>query len=138
MPDVFVGRAVAAAPRLATLACLACVALALGGCSDSPVAAYCTAPASLAVQVMVRDSTSGQAAATGATGTLVGAGTSDTLFHVDSLTMVGGTQLGSYEITIDRPGYLTWRASNVRVTQKGPCGNVLPVDLSARLQPATP
>ena len=86
----------------------------------------------------VRDSVSGKAAADNSIGTLVGAGVDDTLFHVDSLTLEGGTQLGTFTVTIDRPGYLTWIAANVMVTQKGPCGNVLPVQLTARLQPATP
>jgi hypothetical protein len=90
------------------------------------------------VTVAVRDSTTGQAAADGAIGTLVGAGVNDTLFHADSLTIFGGDQLGTYTVTIERPGYHTWSASDVHVTEVGECGNVLPVQLSAKLQPATP
>jgi hypothetical protein len=106
--------------------------------SDTPTVAFCTAPAPLSVVVTVRDSTSGQAAADGAIGTLVGAGVNDTLFQADSLTLVGGNQAGIFTVTIDRPSYLTWTAANVSVTEKGPCGNVIPVRLNAKLQRATP
>ena len=68
----------------------------------------------------------------------MGADVDDTLEHVDSLRIRGGDQTGTFTVTIDRPGYLTWSASNVHVTEQGPCGNVIPVDLSAKLQPATP
>jgi len=103
-----------------------------------PLGGFCAAPKSEAVVISVRDSLSGQAAADGAIGTLVGAGVDDTLEHVDSLTIRGGDQTGTYTVTIDRPGYLTWSASSVRVTKQGPCGNVIPVELNAKLQPAIP
>ncbi|MEP7066940.1 MAG: hypothetical protein ABI889_12965, partial [Gemmatimonadota bacterium] len=74
----------------------------------------------------------------GATGTLVGAGISVALIQDDSLTLEGGAQLGTFTVTVERAGYLTWSALNVLVSDKGPCGNVLPVQLSARLQPAPP
>ncbi|HEV7705960.1 MAG TPA: hypothetical protein VGO46_16805 [Gemmatimonadaceae bacterium] len=86
--------------------------------------------------VTVRDSISGQAAADGAIGTLVGSGVDDTLEHLDSLQIRGGDRTGTYTVTIDRPGYLTWSVSNVHVTNVARCGNVIPVDLSAKLQPA--
>jgi hypothetical protein len=98
----------------------------------------CTSVGPLAVLITVRDSISGQAAANGAIGTLVGSGVDDTLITVDSLTILGGDQLGTYTVTIDRPGYLTWSMSDVHVTQKGDCGNVIPVKLNAKLQPAIP
>ncbi|HEV7705302.1 MAG TPA: hypothetical protein VGO46_13465 [Gemmatimonadaceae bacterium] len=88
--------------------------------------------------VTVRDSVSGHAAADGAIGTLVGSGVDDTLEHLDSLTIGGGDRTGTYTVTIDRPGYLRWSVSNVHVTHVAKCGNVVPVDLSAKLQPATP
>jgi len=106
--------------------------------SDTQLVGFCAAPKSEAVEISVRDSLSGQAAADGAIGTLVGAGVDDTLEHLDSLRIRGGDQTGTYTVTIDRPGYLTWIASSVRVTQQGPCGNVIPVALNAKLQPATP
>ncbi|MDQ2767750.1 MAG: hypothetical protein M3Y30_11410 [Gemmatimonadota bacterium] len=102
------------------------------------MAGYCAAPKPLAVEVAVRDSISGRAAADGASGTLVHAGITDTLFQRDSLTLLGGSETGTYTVTIDRPGYLTWHASNIHVTVVGPCGNVIPVDLEAKLQPEIP
>jgi len=89
----------------------------------------------MAVEVEVRDSISGQAAADGAIGVLTGAAVDDTLAQRDSLTLVGGDNTGTYTVTIDKPGYLTWTASSVHVTKVGECGNVIPVDLSAKLQP---
>ena len=106
--------------------------------SDITPVGYCTAAMSLAVVVTVRDSVSRQGAADGAIGTLVGEGVDDTLRNVDSLTILGGDSLGTYVVTIDRPGYLTWTKSNVQVTKKGSCGNVIPVMLDANLQPVMP
>ena len=123
--------------RLVCLAALAGIASSCGSDEVGPIA-ECTAPVSLSVVVTVRDSTSGAAAADGALGTLVGPSVNDTLLRADSLTLVGGDQLGTFTVTIDRPGYLTWIASNERVTRKGPCGNVIPAQLEAKLQPATP
>lgn len=123
----------------ATLICLAALAGLASACGadQGPIAA-CTSVAPLSVVVTVRDSTSGAAAANDAIGTLVGSGVDDTLSHADSLTLLGGDQLGTFTVTIDRPGYLTWTAPDVQVTQKGSCGNVIPVRLTAKLQPATP
>ena len=106
--------------------------------SDVPTVGFCAAAVSLSVVVSVRDSVTGRAAATGAIGTLVGEGVDDTLINADSLTLVGGNQTGTFTVTINRPGYQTWTAGDVRVTQKGPCGNVIPVQLHALLQPETP
>lgn len=125
--------------RLCTIACLITLGWFAASCgSDSPTAGYCAAPRSEAVEVTVRDSVSGQAAADGAVGTLVGSGVDDTLGHFDSLRIGGGDRTGTYSVTIDRPGYLTWSVSHVHVDAVGPCGNVIPVDLSAKLQPETP
>lgn len=125
--------------RLPALLCVVGIGWIVSGCgSDSPTAGYCAAPRPEAVAISVRDSTSGLPAADGATGTLVGAGVDDTLEHQDSLTLVGGDQTGTYTVTIDKPGYRTWSVSNVHAFERGSCGNVIPVDLSARLQPATP
>ena len=125
--------------RLAMIACLASVGRILSSCgSDTSFpTGRCLAARPLAVVVEVRDSTTGQAAADGAIGTLVGAGVNDTLFHADPLRIYGGDKLGTYTVTIDRPGYLTWSVSDVHVTEVGECGSVLPVQLSAKLQPAT-
>jgi hypothetical protein len=120
------------------MSCLVALGWIAGSCSSEILTGKCTAPAPRSVVVTVRDSVTGKAAADNAIGTLVGAGVNDTLFHVDSLTLEGGTLLGTFTVRIDKPGYLTWIANDVMVTQKGPCGNVLPVQLTARLQPATP
>jgi hypothetical protein len=122
---------------LVSLAALASLASSCGS-NGTPPTGFCAAPASLSVIVTVRDSVSGQAAADGAIGTLIGASVDDTLRRTDSLTLSGGDQTGTYTVHIDRSGYLTWTASNVRVTEVGPCGNVIPAQLSARLQPASP
>jgi hypothetical protein len=122
---------------LVCLAALAGIASSCGAADQGPIAG-CAAVASLSVVVMVRDSVSGAAAADGAIGTLVGSGVNDTLRHIDSLTLDGGDQLGTFTVKIDRSGYLTWTAPDVHVTQRGICGNVVPVQLNARLQPETP
>ena len=125
--------------RFAMLSVLLGLGWVLAGCgSDNDLKGACAAPKSESVVVTVRDSISGQAAADGAIGTLVGAGIDDTLEHLDSLRIRGGDETGTFTVTIDRPGYLTWSASDVHVMAQGPCGNVIPVDLSAKLQPATP
>ena len=126
--------------RAATLICVAALAGIASSCgaADQGPIAECTSVAPLSVVVTVRDSVSGAAAAAGAIGTLVSGSVDDTLAHTDSLTIEGGDQLGTFTVTINRAGYLTWTASDVHVTEKGPCGNVIPVRLNARLQPATP
>ena len=124
--------------RLGTLLCFLALGWIVTACSSEGVIGACTAALPLSVVVTVRDSTSGQAAADGAIGTLVGAGLDDTLTQIDSLTLIGGNQTGTFTVTINRPGYLTWTAVNVRVTEKGPCGNVIPVQLNAPLQRETP
>jgi hypothetical protein len=117
---------------------LAAIIAIASGCGSSTLVCFCAAPRSLSVVVTVRDSISGQAAADGAIGTLVGGSVDDTLVQTDSLTLEGGDAMGTFTVRIDRPGYLTWTASDVHVTQQGPCGNVIPVQLGAKLQPATP
>jgi len=116
---------------------LAALAAIASGCGSGNLVGFCAAPRSLSVVVTVRDSISGQAAADGAIGTLVGGSATDTLFQTDSVTLVGGDATGTFTVHVDRPGYLTWTASDVHVTQQGPCGNVIPVQLNAKLQPAT-
>jgi hypothetical protein len=120
--------------------CAGAITALVSGCSadSTQVIAQCTAVPSLAVEVAVRDSITGAPAALGDIGTLVGTGVDDTLQNTDSLTLRGGGQLGTFTVTVNRPGYFPWTASNVMVTEKGVCGNVLPVELNARLQPDTP
>ena len=122
--------------RFVSIAALGAIASSCG--SDSTGVAYCTAPRSVSVVVTVRDSISGQAAADGAIGTLVGGSVDDTLFQNDSLTLEGGDATGTFAVHIERPGDLPWDASDVHVMEVGPCGNVIPVRLTALLQRATP
>ena len=124
--------------RATTLACAAALTNALAGCGGSSPVGICAAPAPRSVAVTVRDSISGAAAATNALGTIVGASIDDTLAQYDSLTLEGGDRLGTFTVTIEKAGYFTWSRANVRVTETGPCGNVIPVSLTARLQPQTP
>jgi hypothetical protein len=99
---------------------------------------YCTAPRSLAIEVAVTDSASGLARADSAVGSLQSGNYADSLHHSlgSSLLLSGGSELGTYEVSVSRPGYLAWSRIGVAVTQVGPCGNVEPVHLDARLQPA--
>ena len=101
----------------------------------TPPIGYCQAPPSLAVLVTVLDSVSRASLADSAHG-VVQAGA-----DVDSLrlfspppVLVGGTKLGTYQVTIERPRYLKWTRANVAVTEQGPCGNTIPVQLTALLQ----
>jgi hypothetical protein len=127
----------ATSSRGTALVFLAALAAIASGCGSSNLVGFCSAPRSLSVVVTVRDSTSGQAAADAAIGTLVGGSVTDTLIQTDSLTLVGGDATGTFTVHVEHPGYLRWTASDVHVTQQGPCGNVIPVQLSAKLQPAT-
>ena len=125
--------------RASSVACLISLGWIAASCgSDTTIVGYCAAPRSLAVVVTVRDSISGDAAADGALGVLTGASVEDTLINSDALTLLGGDKTGTYAVTIDKLGYLTWSASNIHVTKVARCGNVIPVDLSAKLQPAPP
>lgn len=124
--------------RITTLALLAAVALLVGACNSQRLTAACTGIPSRAIVVAVRDSLSGAAAADNSLGTITMGGVVDTLVQSDSLLLFGGTRLGTYDVKIERPGYLDWTLAGVHVTQLGSCGNVVPVQLSARLQPATP
>ena len=111
--------------------------LTAAACSDTRIAP-CTGLPSRAILVAVRDSVTGVAAADGSFGTVETAGKVDTLTQSDSLLMFAGDRLGTYSVAIQHAGYADWSASNVDVTHLGSCGNVLPVQLTARLQPSMP
>jgi hypothetical protein len=49
--------------------------------------------------------------------------------------LFGGTTLGTYDVSLDRPSYAPWNRSGVTVMRTGPCGDVLPTQLTALLQP---
>ncbi len=105
--------------------------------SESPIA-FCTSVAPVAITVDVSDSLSGQPLADSASGVVQAGAYVDSLHHAAPSTtlLFGGVRLGTYDVTVDRPGYNHWVRSTVPVTQTGICGNVLPVHLVALLQPA--
>jgi len=109
---------------------------ACGGSSTTtgPVG-YCTATRPIAISISVRDSASQHAVADSASGLLFSVNGTDTLIRADSLTLFGGTKLGSYDIAVQRTGYRTWSRANVQVTKTGTCGNPETVKLTASLQP---
>jgi hypothetical protein len=87
------------------------------------------------VVVDVRDSVSLQAIAVGSSGTIQLGTVTDTLLHLDSLTLFGGTELGTYGVTVQHAGYRTWARTGVKVTQTGDCGSPVPAHLTALLMP---
>jgi hypothetical protein len=96
--------------------------------------AYCTAVAPIAISITVRDSVTGRALADSASGTARLGTATDTLLHVDSLTLIGGRQIGTYDVTVQRAGFRTWTRAGVAATQTNACGGVQTVMLLARLQ----
>ena len=98
---------------------------------------FCTSVAPLAVRVEVNDSASGVSLVASARG-VAQLGT-----EVDSLRLstppprlIGGTELGTYQVIIDRSGYREWIRNDVVVSQRDRCGSTHPVELVARLQPS--
>jgi hypothetical protein len=112
------------------------LATALLACDNPGPGGFCTAPRSIAVQLDVSDSLTGVGLADSAAGTAVSGGYQDSLHHFGSppaTTLWGGDRIGIYTVTVQRPAYRDWVKANVRVSQVGECGNVIPVDLVARL-----
>lgn len=124
--------------RSAALVLLAGMVWVADSCDSRRVIGQCAGVPSRAIVVAVRDSTTGAAAADGAFGTIESGARVDTLTQSDSLLMFGGDRLGTYSVNIEHAGYDTWTATGVAVTQLSSCGNVLPVQLTARLQPTMP
>ena len=103
-------------------------------CSSSTAPkGFCTAPPSIAIEVNVRDSVSGAVLADSAFGTVVTPTYQDSLRQINDSLLRGGTQLGTYSVTVHRPSYADWVKSGVRVARTGECGNVIPAELEARL-----
>ena len=92
----------------------------------------------LAVVITVLDSTTGTSVAEGARGFVRDGTYADSLRPITTgaatTVLVGGNKVGTYEVTTERNGYREWDLKNVQVTQQGPCGNVIPVQLTALLQ----
>jgi len=107
------------------------------GCSDYGPNAACTATRPIAIEVAVTDSISGLGRADSATGFVQSGSYTDSLVSIlgSATLLAGGDRLGTYTISISRPGYASWSRSGIHVTQRSICGVVLPVRLDARLQP---
>ena len=108
---------------------------ALAAACESPVG-FCTPVKPIAIEVTVTDSVSGRALADSAEGFVQAGQYRDSLHHAPpSMTLLyGGTILGTYDVTITRPGYAPWARAGIVVRETGTCGNVVPVDLTALLQ----
>ena len=48
---------------------------------------------------------------------------------------MGGSKLGTYQVTAQRPGYREWIRTGVQVTQATECGMPVSVHITALLQP---
>jgi hypothetical protein len=122
--------------RVTLLASVAALATACGT-ATAPIG-VCAAPQSISIEVTVQDSVSGAGRADSATGRVVALTYSDSLHHVlgSAALMFGGNRTGTFGVSVERPGYRLWTRPLVAVTQVGPCGNVIPVHLTALLQAA--
>jgi hypothetical protein len=109
----------------------------LSGCDSQGPNTACAAPRSIAIQLTVTDSTTGAGIADSAYGLIVSGTYSDSLHHVvpSPTLLIAGDSLGTYSVTVQRPGYADWTRQGVSVSQVGLCGNVLPVALDVPLQP---
>src|SRR5574340_764454 len=108
-------------PKATLLAvALAVAACGAGGTGPVPIG-FCTAPRSIAVVLLVRDSLSGTGVADSAKGTVVATNYQDSLHHFGSSDSLlwGGEQLGTYTVTVQRPAYATWTKADVLVSQRG-------------------
>lgn len=123
-------------------ALLLAAVISAGACDPSYQAtapiAYCSAVAPIAIIVEVRDSVSLAPKADIAGGT-VQAGTYVDTLRLDSpssqLYLRGGQKVGTYVVTVQRPGYHTWTRGGVAATQTGSCGSPIAVTIQALLQP---
>ena len=110
----------------------------MSACTDAssgPIA-YCDI-ARIAIEVSVLDSVSAAPLADGTKGVVrnTSRGTVDSLQHLTSQMLYGGTELGVYDVSLERAGYRPWARSGVVVNQTGSCGEPKPAALVARLQP---
>jgi hypothetical protein len=94
----------------------------------------CSSPYSPAVIVTPLDSGTRANVAVGARGIAVSGSYVDSLRQVDSV-LWGGSQLGTYQVTVERPGYHQWVRSGIRATQEWQCGMPVSVRVTALLQP---
>ena len=95
---------------------------------------YCAAAYSPAVIVTPLDSGTRANVAVGARGVALSGSYVDSLRRVDSV-LVGGSQLGTYQVTVERLGYHQWVRSGIRATKEWECGMPVSVRVTALLQP---
>lgn len=113
-------------------------ALLTGGCLDVANPNVCTAEVIFGLTVVVRDSVTGQPAASDASGVARSGSHSEVLSGIfgNDLHLVGAAERpGIYEITITKAGYQDWTRASVNV-EAGPC-HVVPAIVEANLQPVT-
>lgn len=109
------------------------LAAALLGACDDDLGLVCTTEFVYGLNLTVLDGQGGPAAQ-GATGIAIDGAYSETLMVLEPETMVGaGERAGTYDITVTKPGYVTWSADDVTVTENE-C-HVNPVTLQANLIP---
>ena len=108
--------------------------LIVAACENRPPFGYCSAAYSPAVIVTPLDSSTRTNVAVGARGIALSGSYVDSLRRVDSI-LWGGAQLGTYQVTVERPGYNQWVRSGVHVTHATACGMPVSVRLTALLQP---
>jgi hypothetical protein len=122
------------APRFSFLFVTLMLATSCGGNGVTSPLPYCTSTRPIAISISVRDSVTQQAIADSASGSLFSVNGTETLLRADTLTLFGGTRLGSYDVAVQRAGFRTWSRANVQVTKTGFCGNPETVLLTAKLQ----
>ena len=108
--------------------------LIVAACDNRPPFGYCAAAYSPAVIVTPLDSGTHTNVAVGARGVALSGAHVDSLRRVDSV-LWGGANLGTYQVTVERPGYHQWVRSGVHVTRATECGMPVSVPLTALLQP---
>jgi hypothetical protein len=115
---------------------IAGLCMALAGCNVL-VPTDCTLEARPYLVVDVRDAWTGAPAALGATGTIQEGSFTDRLHANNELVMQAAEveRPGTYNVRIQKAGYLDWTAQSVRVNE-GRC-HVETVRLSAHLQPTS-
>lgn len=131
--SVRIGRiARACTPIVAAFAVVSCSMLE----SDEPI---CVGESRTNIAVEVRDSATGAAAASGATGQVAAAGYQRVLIVFDSVRMEEHSPVphaGKFSVSIARPGYHAWSASDVVVAVGGTrsCPAAITTVVQARLQ----
>lgn len=108
------------------------------GVTSPPPIAYCSAVRPIALSIAVKDSVTGRALADSASGTFQVDTIAGALVRADSVNLEGGSTVGTYSVSVQRPGYKSWTMFGISATQTNACGGVEPVKLTAALQRTGP